>query len=93
MATIGAFASIFDSAGGIFLMRHAYGSRHWSTPGGRVEPGESTLAALERELAEETTCEVEVAHLIGIYAKPYRDDLVLSFAVTIILRPSAAMPS
>ena len=38
MATIGAFASIFDSAGGILLMRHAYGSRHWSTPGGRVEP-------------------------------------------------------
>jgi 8-oxo-dGTP diphosphatase len=84
MATIGVFASIFDSAGRILLVRHTYGSRRWSTPGGRVEPGESLLAALEREVAEEIACEIHVEHLIGIYAKPYRDDLVLSFAVTIV---------
>ena len=83
MPTVGVFASIFDSARRILLVRHSYGSGQWSTPGGRVEPGESPTAALEREIREEIACEIQVAHLIGIYAKPYRDDLVLSFAVTI----------
>jgi hypothetical protein len=40
--------------------------------------------ALEREVLEEIGCEVQVAHLIGVYAKPYRDDLVLSFAATLV---------
>ena len=40
--------------------------------------------ALEREVLEEIGCEVQVAHLIGVYAKPYRDDLVLSFAAKFV---------
>jgi 8-oxo-dGTP diphosphatase len=83
MSSIGVFASLFDAAGRIFLVRQAYGLRHWTTPGGRVEDGESPLAALESEVLEEIGCEVRVAHLIGVYAKPYRDDLVLSFAATL----------
>jgi 8-oxo-dGTP diphosphatase len=50
MSSIGVFASLFDAAGRILLVRQAYGSRHWTTPGGRVEEGESPLAALDREL-------------------------------------------
>jgi 8-oxo-dGTP diphosphatase len=84
MSSIGVFASLFDSAGRILLVRQAYGPRHWTTPGGRVEEGESPLRALEREVLEEIACEVRVAHLIGVYAKPYRDDLVLSFAAALI---------
>jgi len=56
---------------------------HWTTPGGRVEVGESPLAALEREVLEEIACEVRIMHLIGVYAKPYRDDLVLSLAARV----------
>jgi 8-oxo-dGTP diphosphatase len=84
MPTTGVFASIFDSTNRILLVRHAYGRRQWSTPGGRVEPGESPVAALQREVTEEIACEIRISHLIGVYAKPYRDDIVLSFAVTII---------
>jgi 8-oxo-dGTP diphosphatase len=83
MHTIGVFASIFDSTGCVLLVHHAYGSCQWSTPGGRVEPAESPISALHREIREEIACEVCIAHLIGVYAKPYRDDIVLSFAATV----------
>jgi 8-oxo-dGTP diphosphatase len=84
MSSVGVFASVFDKAGCILLVRQAYGSRHWTTPGGRVEVGESPLVALKREIIEEITCEAHIKHLIGVYAKPYRDDLVLSFAVALV---------
>lgn len=37
-------------------------------PGGRVEPGEDPLAAVRREVAEETGCEIDVQRLVGVYA-------------------------
>ena len=93
MSTVGVFASIFDVSGRILLVRHAYGSRQWTTPGGRVEHGESPLIALQRELIEEIACEVRIAHLIGVYAKPYRDDLVLSFFAELVQgTPRACLP-
>jgi 8-oxo-dGTP diphosphatase len=84
MSSIGVFASLFDKSGRILLVRRAYAAHRWTTPGGRVEDGESPLMALEREVLEEIGCEVQVAHLIGVYAKPYRDDLVLSFAAKLV---------
>jgi 8-oxo-dGTP diphosphatase len=93
MSTVGVFASLFDSSGRILLVRHGYEPRHWSTPGGRVEPGESPVAALLREVTEEIGCEICISHLIGVYAKPYRDDLVLSFHATIVSDiPHACLP-
>jgi len=66
MSTVGVFASIFDDTGRILLVRHSYGSRRWALPGGRTEPGESPLAALAREVAEEIACEIRIAHLVGV---------------------------
>lgn len=37
----------------------------WSVPGGRVEPGESLTAAVERELAEETGLTVRCGRFVG----------------------------
>ena len=38
----------------------------WAFPGGRVEPGESLSAAVERELAEETGLDVRCRDLVGV---------------------------
>jgi 8-oxo-dGTP diphosphatase len=92
MSSLGVFASVFDATGRILLVRQAYGSRHWTTPRGRVEVGESPLAALGREILEEIACGVRITHLIGVYTKPYRDDLVLSFAAELVRRTPYACP-
>ena len=38
-------------------------------PGGQVEEGEDLVAALKREILEETGCRVEVGRLVGVYSK------------------------
>ena len=86
MATIGAFAIIIDEARRVCCVRLNYGRRGWTTPGGRVEKGEPPRKALEREIFEETGYRVEVGLLIGVYAKPLADNLVLNFEATITQR-------
>ena len=78
MTTLGVFAAIFDEHGRILCVRLNYASKGWTTPGGRVEGGESPLDALAREVREEAGLEVEPGDLLGVYAKPLKDDVVLS---------------
>ncbi len=42
--------------------------RGWEPPGGQVERGEDLITALEREIAEESGCAVEVGRLVGVYS-------------------------
>ncbi len=49
-------AVIQDSLGRVFLQKRPQGSRFgglFETPGGKIEPGETSAVALARELAEE----------------------------------------
>jgi 8-oxo-dGTP diphosphatase len=45
----------------------------WALPGGFVDVGERVEDAAVRELREETTLEVELRALLGVYSRPDRD--------------------
>ena len=86
MPTLGVFAAVTDEEGRILCVRMNYATRAWTTPGGRVEPGESPLDALKREVLEESGLDVEVEELVGVYSKPYKDDIVLFFRTRVVAR-------
>jgi ADP-ribose pyrophosphatase YjhB (NUDIX family) len=58
-----------DEPSQILLMKRS-DNQHWGLPGGYVEPGESVLAATQREVREETGYEIEVGPLVGVYSDP-----------------------
>ena len=65
--TLGVRALVLDGAGRILLVQHSY-VRGWHLPGGGVEPGETMLQALARELAEEGNIRLASApRLHGIF--------------------------
>src|SRR5215207_6202892 len=84
MPTVGVFAAIFDQRGRILCVKLNYGPLSWTTPGGRVEAGESPVAALIREIHEESGYRTQVERLVGVYAAPFKDDIVLMMTATII---------
>lgn len=63
----GAAAAILDGAGRILLICENYDRRRYGFPGGAVEPGETALDAVVREVREETGVEVEIEHVVGAY--------------------------
>ena|SRR5579864_771856 len=51
----------------------------WNLPGGGMELGETVEEAVKREVLEETGLEVEVEQLVGVYSKPQKQEVVLTF--------------
>ncbi len=73
----------------ILLMRYEYGSKTvFNLPGGNVDPGETLVQTLERELREELGIEIEVQPLLlsgeVILPQQKHDVLHCVFAATII---------
>ena len=65
--TLGVRAVVVDGRGRVFLVRHSYVSG-WYLPGGGVEPGETLIEALGRELREEGNIELtEPPQLFGLF--------------------------
>jgi 8-oxo-dGTP diphosphatase len=60
-------AVVLDRRGRLLLIRRGQepGRGLWSVPGGRVEPGETAAAAVEREVREETGLAVRAGAEVG----------------------------
>ncbi len=56
----------------------------WNLPGGGLELGETIEEGVCREVREETGLEVEVDHLVGVYSKPQKQEIVLTFLCRVL---------
>ncbi len=74
---VGVSALIFDE--GRVLLAHRRDIDWWNLPGGGMEVGETVDEAVCREVREETGLEVEVERLVGVYSKPQKQEVVLTF--------------
>ena len=67
LASVGVFV-VVRAHNRILLVRHAYGTRKWSLPGGGLEQGELIHDAGRRETKEETGLDVQIGRQIGIFS-------------------------
>jgi len=87
---IGVYALIFDEER--VLLAHRRDIDWWNLPGGGMEIGETVEEAVRREVKEETGLEVLVERLVGVYSKPQKQEVVLTFRCKVIggaLQPTA----
>lgn len=64
---------IIEVTGGIVLIRRRRPPEGWAIPGGFVDVGECVEDAARREMREETSLDVELLALLGVYSDPARD--------------------
>ncbi|NOQ69631.1 MAG: NUDIX domain-containing protein [Gammaproteobacteria bacterium] len=57
----------------IILIERKYEPYGWAIPGGFVEVGETIASSARREALEETSLDVDLDVLLGIYSNPERD--------------------
>src|SRR6266516_4473245 len=79
---IGVYALVFD--GEHVLLAHRRDIDWWNLPGGGMEVGETVDEAMIREVREETGLEVKVERLVGVYSKPQKQGVVLTFRCAVI---------
>ena len=72
----------------IVLIERKYPPYGWAIPGGFVDVGESVEKAAVREAKEETSLDVKLRTLLGIYSAPDRDERGHTASVVYIARAS-----
>jgi len=64
---------IIEVEGGIVLIKRRNPPPGWAIPGGFVDYGETVEEAAVREAREETSLDVRLTRLLGVYSDPARD--------------------
>src|SRR4030042_5416649 len=59
--------------GKLVLIKRKFPPPGWALPGGFVEVGETIEATCKREVNEETSLDVAIERLLGVYSDPKRD--------------------
>lgn len=93
--TVGVRAVVLNERGEVFLIEHSYVSG-WHLPGGGVEPGETLLEALARELWEEGGIALaETPRLHGVYfnSRVSRRDHVAVYVVRAFRQDRVPQPN
>lgn len=81
--TLGVRGAVLNEAGEVLLVRHTY-SPGWHLPGGGVEPGETLVEALAKELREEANVALTgpaVLHGLFLNCEGARRDHVAVFII------------
>jgi ADP-ribose pyrophosphatase YjhB (NUDIX family) len=92
--TLGVRALVIDEVRRVFLVKHSYVSG-WHLPGGGVEPGETLIDALIRELAEEGNIEPTappVLHGVFFNDRASRRDHVVVYVLREFRQTAAPVP-
>ena len=74
---VGVFAVI--ERAGEYLLARRRDIGWWNLPGGGLELDETVEQGLEREVREEIGNAVEIERLVGVYSKPRKREIVLTF--------------
>lgn len=64
---------IYDPAKGVVMVRRKNEPHGYALPGGFIDYGEQAEAAAIREMREETSLDVHLLGLLGVYSTPDRD--------------------
>ena len=81
---VGVNGVVFNEQGEILLAHHVFRSENaWGLPGGVVNRGEGLLEALQREIREETSLQVEVGPLLQVGVDDLRPNVTFFFLCTL----------
>jgi 8-oxo-dGTP diphosphatase len=74
---IGVFALV--ERDGRYLLARRSDIGWWNLPGGGMEYDETVEQSLAREVLEEVGIDISVVRLVGVYSKPQKREVVLTF--------------
>ena len=87
--TVDGIIELYDNSErfqGIVLIERKNPPHGWALPGGFVDIGERVEDALIREMKEETSLDVTIKKLLGVYSDPKRDPRFHTVSIVYVCR-------